>query len=34
MDPWGHLWALATVVEDLTPEEVETRMAAMMAGGQ
>jgi PhnB protein len=27
MDPFGHDWALATHVEDVTPEEVEKRMA-------
>lgn len=25
-DPFGHVWALATVEEELTPEEVERRM--------
>lgn len=28
-DPFGHIWALATMKEILTPEEVEQRMAAM-----
>lgn len=30
-DPYGHIWALATVLEDLTPEEVKRRMDQMMA---
>lgn len=25
-DPFGHVWALATVLEELTPDEVERRM--------
>ena len=25
-DPFGHMWALATVQEELTPEEIEERM--------
>lgn len=33
-DPYGHIWALATVVEELTPEEVAKRMAEMMASYQ
>jgi len=33
-DPYGHLWALATVKETVTPEEIERRMDAMMAGVQ
>jgi len=28
LDPFGHLWALGTVKEELTPEEVHRRMAA------
>jgi PhnB protein len=28
-DPFGHEWAIATHVEDVTPEEMEKRMAAM-----
>ena len=27
-DPFGHIWALGTVKEELTPEEVHQRMAA------
>ncbi len=29
-DPFGHIWALATVVEEITPEEVAKRMQKMM----
>jgi PhnB protein len=28
MDPFGHLWALGTVKEELTPEQVHERMMA------
>jgi PhnB protein len=28
-DPWGHMWTIATHVEDVTPEEIERRMKAM-----
>jgi PhnB protein len=28
-DPFGHKWTIATHVEDVTPEEMERRMAAM-----
>ena len=28
-DPWGHKWSVATHVEDVSPEEMEKRMAAM-----
>jgi uncharacterized glyoxalase superfamily protein PhnB len=27
-DPFGHRWAVMTRVEDLTPEQVEQRLAA------
>jgi PhnB protein len=27
-DPFGHLWTIATHVEDLSPEEMEKRMAS------
>jgi PhnB protein len=27
-DPWGHLWHLASRVEDVSPEEMERRAAA------
>jgi PhnB protein len=30
-DPYGHIWALATVLEELTPEEVQRRMGDTMA---
>ena len=29
VDPFGHRWIVATHVEDVTPEEIERRMAAM-----
>ncbi|HKP98136.1 MAG TPA: VOC family protein [Fibrobacteria bacterium] len=28
-DPFGHIWTLSTHVEDLTPEQMKERMAAM-----
>ena len=31
-DPFGHLWHVASHVEDVSPEEMEKRAAAMMAG--
>ncbi|HJL00388.1 MAG TPA: VOC family protein [Polyangiaceae bacterium LLY-WYZ-15_(1-7)] len=31
-DPFGHLWILSTTTEELSPEEIERRMAAMMGG--
>jgi PhnB protein len=31
-DPFGHLWQLATRIEELTPEEVERRGREFMAG--
>jgi PhnB protein len=31
MDPFGHSWAIATHVEDLTPEEIAERGKAAMA---
>jgi PhnB protein len=35
-DPFGHIWALATVRETLTSQEIEQRMAAHVAqmGGE
>ena len=30
-DPFGHIWSIATHVEDLTPEEIEERGKAAMA---
>ena len=32
-DPWGHQWTLATHVEEVSPEEVARRLAAMVPGG-
>ena len=31
-DPFGHVWTVATHKEDVTPEEIETRLAAMRQG--
>jgi PhnB protein len=31
-DPFGHLWSVATHVEDVAPDEMEKRAAAMMRG--
>lgn len=31
IDPFGHVWAIATHVEDVPPKEMEKRQAAMMA---
>jgi PhnB protein len=33
LDPFGHKWALATHIEDVSMEEMERRMAKMSAGG-
>lgn len=30
-DPFGHLWAIATHIEDVTPEEMKKRSEAFMA---
>lgn len=30
LDPFGHRWTLATHVEDVSPEEIGRRMAAIM----
>ena len=30
-DPYGHVWTLATHVEEVAPEEIERRLAAMGA---
>ena len=30
-DPFGHRWSVATHVEDVAPEEVQRRVAEMMA---
>lgn len=32
-DPFGHKWTVSTHVEDVTPEEIERRMAAMKPEG-
>ena len=31
-DPFGHVWSIATHVEDITPEEMQRRAAEMEAG--
>ena len=31
-DPFGHMWTLSTHVEDVSPDEMRKRMAAMAAG--
>ena len=30
-DPFGHVWSIATQIEDLTPEEIEERGKAAFA---
>ena len=30
-DPFGHLWGIATHIEDVAPQEMEKRMQAAMA---
>jgi PhnB protein len=32
-DPWGHKWHVASHIEDVSPEEMDKRMAEMMGGG-
>ena len=32
-DPFGHVWSLATHVEDVPPDEMDRRFAAMMEKG-
>ena len=32
-DPFGHKWTIATHKEDVSPEEMKRRMAALMPGG-
>lgn len=32
VDPFGHKWAFATHIEDVSPEEMNTRAAAMYGG--
>ena len=34
VDPFGHVWTIATHVEDVSAEEMQKRMAALMSGGQ
>ncbi len=29
VDPFGHVWTMATHIEDVSPQEMEKRMAAM-----
>ena len=31
-DPWGHIWYVASHVEDVPPEEMEKRAGAAMGG--
>ena len=33
VDPFGHVWSLATHVEDVSPEEMQKRMAVMEKPG-
>jgi PhnB protein len=33
-DPFGHVWSIATHVEDVSPEQMAERMKEMMAAGQ
>jgi PhnB protein len=33
-DPFGHVWTIATHTEDVTPEEMQRRMAALSANSQ
>ncbi len=33
-DPSGHIWTISTHTEDVSPEEMDRRMKAMMGGGQ
>jgi PhnB protein len=33
IDPFGHKWTISTHVEDVSPAEMQKRMAAMMAKG-
>lgn len=33
IDPFGHTWHIATHIEDVSPEEIGRRMAAMAAKG-
>lgn len=31
IDPFGHVWTIATDIEDVAPEEMQRRMEAMTA---
>jgi PhnB protein len=31
-DPFGHVWTIATHTEDVSPDEMQRRLAAMMPG--
>ncbi len=31
LDPFGHMWSVATHVEDVSPEEMKKRMTAAMS---
>ena len=33
IDPFGHMWSVATHVEDVSPEEMNKRVAAAQAAG-
>ncbi len=33
-DPFGHVWTVATHVEDITPDEIQRRMEAMVKQAQ
>jgi PhnB protein len=33
-DPFGHVWTIATHIEDVSPEEMQRRMAAIAPSGQ
>jgi PhnB protein len=33
-DPFGYLWTIATHVEDVAPEEIDRRLAAMSSAGK
>lgn len=32
-DPWGHRWNVATHIEDVSPEEMQKRVAELMSRG-
>ena len=33
LDPFGHLWIVSTHIEDMSPEEIQKRAAALFGGG-